>query len=68
MSDDYTGLYEWDASPEPESVEVWNWRPGSPGGQGCGVMSVGQAETLNGIWSDVDCSSSTYVVCEKVPE
>ena len=35
MSEEYRGIYEWDASPEPKSVEVWNWRPGSPGGQVC---------------------------------
>ena len=67
MSEEYRGIYEWDASPEPKPAEVWNWRPGSPGGQMCGVMSVGQVETLNGIWGDVDCTKSTFAVCEKLP-
>ena len=40
MSEEYRGIYEWDASPEPKPAEVWNWRPGSPGGQVC----LGQSE------------------------
>ena len=69
MSDDYPGIYQWNTRPEPKSVEIWNWNPRSPSGQKCGVMSVGQSEKMYGLWSDVDCSASTYyAVCEKEPE
>ena len=65
MSDEYPGIFEWDEA-TPSSVEVWNWRPNMPTGLGCGILNVGKAETMNGMWTDVDCSSATYyAICEK---
>ena len=67
MSDEYPGIFEWDDS-TPSSVEIWNWRPSNPTGLGCGIMNVGKSETMNGMWTDVDCNSATYyAVCEKPP-
>ena len=39
-----------------------------PTGLGCGIMNVGKSETMNGMWTDVDCNSATYyAICEKPP-
>ena len=65
VSDEYPGIFEWDEA-TPSSVEVWNWRPSNPTGLGCGIMNVGKAETMNGMWTDVDCSAASYyAICEK---
>ena len=39
-----------------------------PTGLGCGIMNVGKSETMNGMWTDVDCNAATYyAICEKPP-
>ena len=64
VSDEYPGIFEWD-EPTPSSVEIWNWMPSNPSGLGCGVMSVGKTENNNGMWTNLDCSTTVYAVCEK---
>ena len=71
--DNYAGVYEWhrvdDSAPDyAATMNFANWAPAAPTGKGCVYISVGEGNTVNGLWQDVQCTGSNlYGICEYEP-
>ena len=71
--DNYAGVYEWhrvdDSAPDyAATMNFANWAPAAPTGKGCVFISVGEGNTVNGLWQDVQCTGSNlYGICEYEP-
>ena len=71
--DNYAGVYEWhrvdDSAPNfAATLKFSNWSPAAPTGKGCVFISVGEGNTVNGLWQDVECTGSNlYGICEYEP-
>ena len=71
--DNYKGVYEWHRVDNSEplyeaSLTFTNWATSAPTGKDCVYMSVGDTDTQNGLWKDIDCSTTgLYAICEYDP-
>ena len=44
-----------------------NWAMNAPNGQDCVKMSTGMGSDTSALWTDVDCSSQLFSICERYP-
>ena len=67
---DYHGVFERNRMDGyfAATLSYYNWAPATPTGKDCVNMAVGNEDTKNGMWQDVDClDSMLYGICEYIP-
>ena len=44
-----------------------NWAINAPNGQDCVKMTTGMGSATSALWTDVDCNSQLFSICERYP-
>ena len=59
----------YDATNEDADMPTFtNWVPTSPTGLDCVKLDIGSGSVTNGLWTDVDCATPRFSICEKYPK